>query len=233
MKRIRKLRWAFHFAVVMGCGLLVALSGSVSAGIAGDSSSGGSHYLPLVYTRLCNPGSLLPPDNIERDLAVEARINEIRDNNGLPRFTRSEEVAQAALRHSNDMADNNFFSHTGSDGSRAGERLDEACYGWQEYGEIIAAGYKTPASVVEAWMGSAGHRGIILDDTLADFGAGYAYRASSRYKHYWTVTFGLLASEPYRASVSLHECSYHVRDGAGQLWISMYTSQPCDLFAQQ
>jgi len=216
-------------APLIVAGTLVALWLPASAGSEREIVAAYTQYLPFVPVVNCVPGNPILPDDLERDIAVEARINEIREEHGLPRLANSQKITQAALRHSNDMADNNFFSHTGSDGSRAGDRLDEACYNWQEYGEIIAAGFRSPSSVVAAWMDSPGHRGIILDDTLADFGAGYAYNGSSDLKHYWTVDFGLLTNERTSASDERHTCIYHLQDGASEMWVSLYTSQPCEL----
>ena len=195
-----------------------------------EAATENTYYLPLLFVSSCIPGPPVTPDDVERDLSVEARINEIRLSNDLPVLAKSARITQAALRHSNDMADNNFFDHAGSDGTFAGDRLDKACYNWQAYGEIIAAGYKSPSGVVAAWMDSPGHRSIILDPGYADFGAGYAYKESSRYKHYWTVDFGLLAPEHLSAAVALHECTYHQQNADGELWISLFASQPCEDF---
>ena len=180
------------FVIVLIAGVLLVGTLWPAVSGRGKSLSGISvQYLPYVLGYDCVSFPLISPDDAKKDLSVEVKINEIRDRYNLPSFSNSERITQAALRHSNDMADNNFFSHTGSDGSNAGTRLEDACYKWWAYGEIIAAGYTTPASVVDAWMGSSGHRGIILDPQYTEFGAGYAYKSSSRYKNYWTVDFAL------------------------------------------
>lgn len=207
--------------------LLLAGWKPLSGGLESWMAAPTVQYLPFIPRVDCIPRPMILPDDLERDLKVEARINEIRDERSLPRFSESQKITQAALRHSNDMADNNFFSHTGSDGTRAGDRLTDTCYRWQEYGEIIAAGYKTPASVVAAWMDSPGHRDIILDESLADFGAGYAYRASSRYKHYWTMDFGLLADWDRVSAGELRLCTYHEESEDGELWARLYTRSNC------
>ena len=151
MSYIRKIKLiSLLVGLVLGGGLM-AVWWPVSAGVVTGAYT---QYLPYVPVVNCVPGPPIPPDDIERDIAVETEINEIRDEHGLPRLANSQKITQAALRHSNDMADNNFFDHTGSDGSRAGDRLDEACYNWQSYGEIFAAGFLNTACVVAAWMGS-------------------------------------------------------------------------------
>lgn len=187
-----------------------------------------AQYLPLITTTDCDPGLLLLPDDLDKDFAVEEKINAIRADRGFPALTNAIKITQAALRHSNDMADNDFFSHTGSDGSRAGQRLDETCYKWQAYGEIIAAGYGgKPGNVIEAWMKSPGHTSIILSDVYTEFGAGYAYNSSSYYKHYFTVDFGLRATEYRTITDGYYSCTYYMGDENGESWLSIYSVTPC------
>jgi uncharacterized protein YkwD len=230
MRKHKHLSWVLAAAVLLLASVMVLYWMPAKANKANQATPEYQHYLPLVSASVCNPRSVIVPDDVERDIAVEARINEIRLSEGLHPLAKASRITQAALRHSNDMADNNFFDHVGSDGTRAGDRLVDACYNWRAYGEIIAAGYKSPSSVVAAWMDSPGHRSIILDSRYDDFGAGYAYKASSRYKHYWTVDFGLPVLEPLAAPARLNECTYHLKDATGEMWISLYTSQPCDDF---
>jgi uncharacterized protein YkwD len=78
-----------------------------------------------------------------QDLGSEviALTNQQRALYGLPPLTANSALTSAAAVHSNDMADNNFFSHTGSDGSNPGQRISRAGYSYYTYGENIAAGY--------------------------------------------------------------------------------------------
>ena len=50
-------------------------------------------------------------------------------------------LAQAAAGHSSDMAQNNFFSHTGSNGMDPGFRIDAQGYQALTWGDNITAGY--------------------------------------------------------------------------------------------
>lgn len=230
---MRKLQLLLLIAGLLVGSILIAVWRPVSARDREAVADVSRLYLPFVLGVDCFPAIPILPDDVDKDLAVEQKINEIRDLNDLPRFTKSQKITKAALRHSNDMADNKFFSHTGSDGSSAGERLNQACYRWQAYGEIIAAGYKSPASVVDAWMGSPGHRGVILDGKLEDFGAGYAYNRKSEYKHYWTVDFGVLTNDHLAASGDYRTCSYHLKERGGEIWVRLYTNQPCELAGEE
>ncbi len=135
-------------------------------------------------------GAFYPPENLAFEQAVIDRHNAERANLGLPPLALSDELTQAARRHSRDMASNNFFSHTGSDGSAPWERMTGACYDWATAGENIAAGYTSPDAVMAGWMASAGHRTNILNANFRDIGVGYTYGANSTFGRYWTVDFG-------------------------------------------
>ena len=86
------------------------------------------------------------------------------------------------------MAENNYFSHTGLDGSSAGTRITRAGYTWRSYGENIAYGYSTAERVMEGWMNSSGHRANILKNNFTDIGVGYA--SDSRGRIYAVQVFG-------------------------------------------
>lgn len=119
-----------------------------------------------------------------------ALVNVERRAIGLNYLAWDNLLFMAARGHSDDMATHNYFSHTGLDGSSPGDRITEAGYVWNAYGENIAAGYATPEEAMEAWMNSSGHRANILNATFCDIGVGYAYAPTSTYDHYWTQNFG-------------------------------------------
>jgi uncharacterized protein YkwD len=68
------------------------------------------------------------------------------------------------------MVANNYFSHTGSDGSSMATRVNATGYAWSSLGENIAAGYSGIDAVLAGWMASDGqyHRNGFFDD-LRDF----------------------------------------------------------------
>ena len=100
----------------------------------------------------------------------------------------SDNLAMAAYLHSEDMALNNFFSHTGSDGSSAGQRISRQGYPWRTYGENIAVGYPTVSSVLQGWLGSEGHCRNLMDPDFTEIGAGYAIGpfGGNPAARYWT-----------------------------------------------
>ncbi|MGA7104444.1 MAG: CAP domain-containing protein [Candidatus Deferrimicrobiaceae bacterium] len=91
-----------------------------------------------------------------------------------PAVAWSDLLAMAAYLHSEDMATNQFFSHTGSDGSTPGERITREGYDWWTYGENIAVGYPTVSAVMQAWLDSEGHCSNIMNSAFAEIGAAFA-----------------------------------------------------------
>jgi len=126
-------------------------------------------------------------------LQVVAETNFQRDQNGCDPVALNLQLTDAALGHSVDMALNDFFSHTGSDGSTPWERIQATGYQYSWAAENIAAGYATPEAVMAAWMNSDGHRDNILDCNLEEIGVGYYYLdddgGSAPFHHYWTQVF--------------------------------------------
>ncbi len=98
---------------------------------------------------------------------------------------------QAALAHSDDMVAHNFFSHTGSDDSSAGQRATRAGYAWRTWGENIAAGQGDVATVMAGWMASDGHCANIMNGNFRDIGlACVRGSASNSFRSYWTMVLG-------------------------------------------
>jgi uncharacterized protein YkwD len=97
-------------------------------------------------------------------------------------------LTTAAAVHSQDMSSQNFFDHTGSNGSTPGQRVTAAGYAWQTTGENIAAGYASAEAVVDAWIGSPGHCANLLNPQFTQVGvACVPGGSSSTYSSYWTM----------------------------------------------
>lgn len=189
-----------------------------------------TQYLPVVSYDDCVPGPVLVSDDPARDRDMEAGINDVRADYGLTILAHAGKLSQAALRHSHDLAENDFeIGHTGTDGSDPEQRIEEACYRWLSYGEIVAGGFDgDPDRVIEAWMGSPGHRAVILAGFFTEFGSGYAYKSRTTYKHYFTVDFGLPDTYSNVISPEYYACSYHLEDESGESWLNLYSVWPCD-----
>jgi len=111
-------------------------------------------------------------------------VNEERSKVGASPLCYNQKIVDAADKHSQDMHENNYFSHYGKDGSTPGDRIDRENYDWSSYGENIAWGQGSVAAVMNAWMNSSGHRANILSGSKTHFGAGWATGSNK-----WTQVF--------------------------------------------
>jgi hypothetical protein len=96
-------------------------------------------------------------------------------------------LTRAARAHSQDMCDQEYFSHTSADGRDVAARVraEGATFSW--LGENIARGQRTPAEVHSSWMGSPGHRANIMSAMFARIGIGYV--ECPGYGPLWTQDF--------------------------------------------
>ncbi len=99
-------------------------------------------------------------------------------------------LVKAAEIHNADMSTNNFFAHEGSDGLKAGARLDRVGYNWSTYGENLAAGFIEPKEAMEALLASPGHCRNIMGKKYEEFGAASVFYTKAEYSHYWTQVYG-------------------------------------------
>lgn len=107
-----------------------------------------------------------------------------------PPLDWNDNLAQASLAHSRNMANRNYFSHEGQDGSQVDERARRAGYRWRNVGENIAAGQGSAQQVVNGWLSSPGHCANIMNGAFKEMGAAYAMNPKSDASIYWTQVFG-------------------------------------------
>jgi uncharacterized protein YkwD len=157
---------------------------------------GGTRYqLRIGVTDQRPPVSIAPESTPAGSLEeqVVALVNEQRRQSGLQPVRLNAQLNAAAVAHSQDMALNDFFSHTGSDGSNPNERITAAGYRYSLAGENIAAGFAIPATVVQGWMNSPSHRANILHPMMQEMGVGLFLLSNdtgrSNYRYYWTQNF--------------------------------------------
>jgi uncharacterized protein YkwD len=153
----------------------------------------------------------LSSESTSMETEVFALVNLERQIQKLHPLQMDSRLHEAALGHSQDMAEQNYFDHTSLDLRTPGTRISQAGYAWSTYGENIAAGYQTPAAVVEGWMNSSGHRANILSSGFCDIGVGYAYSAGTTYGAYWTQDFG--RQQGLSACSSIQEHTISVSEG--------------------
>ncbi|MGA8115818.1 MAG: CAP domain-containing protein, partial [Actinocatenispora sp.] len=114
-------------------------------------------------------------------------VNEERTKAGCPAMRNDDRLADAAVKHSKDMAQRGYFDHNTPEGVTPWDRIKAEDY-QQPSAENIAAGQPTPEAVVEAWMNSSGHRANILNCSSRATGVGFYHGGS--YQYYWTQDFG-------------------------------------------
>ncbi|MGZ0237815.1 CAP domain-containing protein, partial [Streptomyces sp. CPS1] len=118
---------------------------------------------------------------------VVALVNQERAKAGCSPLTEDPRLDRAAQAHSDDMAARHFFDHVNPDGADPGQRITAAGYRWSAYGENIAMGQQTPASVMNSWMNSSGHRANILNCSFKNIGVGVHNGTGGPW---WTQDFG-------------------------------------------
>lgn len=143
-------------------------------------------------------GPLTTPLDSEEQILL-GLINQHRANNGLGPLSACTSLNRAAQGHSEDMRDQNYFSHTGLNGSLPWDRACWACYSLgcgpsTAMAENIAAGYSDAQNTFNQWLNSPGHNANMLGAAYTVIGIGRA-TGGGQYGVYWTNVFGG-ASEP-------------------------------------
>ncbi|MBH1933003.1 sigma-70 family RNA polymerase sigma factor [Streptomyces sp. AV19] len=114
-------------------------------------------------------------------------VNAERAKAGCSPLTGNAQLDQAAQAHSDDMAARGFFDHTNPDSKGPGDRVTAAGYRWTTYGENIAYGQQSAASVMDGWMKSPGHKANILNCSFKEIGVGVNHAPGGPR---WTQVFG-------------------------------------------
>jgi uncharacterized protein YkwD len=113
------------------------------------------------------------------DVSFANLLNSVRVTNGVNTVTFNPNLTLAAQAHADDMLAQNYFSHTGLNGSSPGQRITAAGYVWRAYGENIAQGQTSQSSVLTAWTNSPGHHANDISPNFDEFGLGRAGSGSS------------------------------------------------------
>lgn len=120
----------------------------------------------------------------ELQTEVIALTNKYREENGLPALKADLELTKVAQIKSDDMATNDYFSHTSPTYGSPFDMLQEFGVDYTAAAENIAAGQQSPDEVVAGWINSPGHRKNILNEKVTHIGVGYVTNGN-----YWTQLF--------------------------------------------
>lgn len=126
-----------------------------------------------------------------QETAFLALINEHRANNGVGKLSISSTLGAAAEHHSKEMARYNYFSHTLRGGISWDSNIRAHAYkASNSIAENIAAGNSSAADTFRQWKNSPGHNKNMLNPNFRAIGIGRASKSTSKYRWYWTTTFG-------------------------------------------
>jgi uncharacterized protein YkwD len=126
--------------------------------------------------------------------AVVCLINAQRRERGLPGLRENPRLNRSAQGWTNVMVSHRDFTH----GADFGSRITAVGFHWSNVGENIATGFRTPSSVVAAWMASTGHCQNILNPSYRYVGTGVSDEAIGGFSTQggtWTQDFGLIMGQ--------------------------------------
>lgn len=151
----------------------------VSVTTAAGTATGGSYTVGTVEAEVLR---------LVNEARAEKRTCGSKTYKAVRAVTADATLAKVAAKHSADMARKDYFSHNSRNGDSPFDRIKDAGYRYSTAGENIAAGFRTPASVVKAWLKSPGHCRNIMKKGYTELGVGYA--SGGTYGSYWTQDFG-------------------------------------------
>lgn len=114
-------------------------------------------------------------------------VNAERKAAGCGSLTGESRLHRAAQKHSERQASQDTMSHQLPGEASMGDRVAAEGYRWGGVAENVAAGYRTPADVMDGWMNSPGHKANILNCGYKHIGVGLA--KSGKGTPYWTQNF--------------------------------------------
>jgi uncharacterized YkwD family protein len=114
-------------------------------------------------------------------------VNVEREKQGLKPLALDSKLSMVAGKKSQDMKDNNYFSHQSPTYGSPFDMLKQFGVSYKTAGENIAAGQHSAKEVVDGWMNSQGHRQNILNPSFTKIGVGHV--TGGNYGSYWTQLF--------------------------------------------
>lgn len=143
----------------------------------------------ILNPELIYPGQIITipiinSEVINYEKEVVSLVNEVRLQNGLNPLAENWELSRVARFKSQDMKDNNYFSHTSPVYGTPFQMIKNFGISYRSAAENIARGQSTPKAVVNSWMNSPGHRANILNPSYTQIGVGYVSNGK-----YWTQMF--------------------------------------------
>jgi uncharacterized protein YkwD len=124
-------------------------------------------------------------EQMEQGLALG--INQLRAERGLPPLVRDPQLSAIARMRAEDMAKNDYFSHTPSDGCGARCLMERAGVGVAWAGEVIAWNStsvdQSAGMTIVMWRNSPQHMGVITNSCFTRMGTGAVVAPDGRVYH--------------------------------------------------
>ena len=127
-----------------------------------------------------------PPTPLSMNIAL-ADLNAYRGQHGLSPVILNDKLSAASKVHADDLTLHGNISHTGSDGSDHGKRVQRQGYDFSIAAENVAIGQESWDIVFKAWQDSPGHNENLLRPDVTDFGIALVYEPKTMYQTYWSM----------------------------------------------
>ncbi len=123
-------------------------------------------------------------------IAVRDMVNAYRKKNGLKPLSLNPQLAQAAAKHSKDLASLDKISHFGSDGSNPWQRVERTGYKPKLAAENVGTGQRNFREVLKGWTESPSHNENLLLPDAKHMGIALVHDPKSKNKTFWTLILG-------------------------------------------
>ena len=130
-------------------------------------------------------------ENTSYATQLQNLINTERTANGAPALTPNQRLAAAARAHAVDMLCNNYFSHSGQNGSTPQTRVRTQGYTSTVVLEQLFARYPSsasdPVTAFNWWMNNPQTRAEILNSAITEYGISYVASDDSLFGGYFVL----------------------------------------------
>lgn len=126
------------------------------------------------------------PEALNFEKAI-SDLNAYRISKGQSALVYNEKLNRASDVHVRDLASADIVSHTGTDGSGHGDRVQLQGYYFSIAGENVAAGQLSWDAAFTSWKNSPGHNANMLRDDVSEFGLAFAYNPDTIHRTFWAM----------------------------------------------
>ena len=166
--------------IALLCAALISGASLISAGVSAASAD------PMVSPVEETVG-ISAADTNGFAAEVVKLVNQERSKRGLRELKMFPKLNYAANIRARESAVK--WDHVRPDGRGISTVCDDLGIGWNRLGENIAYGQNSPASVMNGWMNSSGHKSNILNSNMTHIGIGFYEKKGAKY---WVQEFAYI-----------------------------------------